>query len=497
MPESLQGEKCDDTATKANQLLNTRNDLISYQTKRLDNLSDFEQLEQALMNFTSNKKDTVKYILKKVCEEAKCQVAAIFLISKDDVLERFAIQGKDVNGEPIDDTWLQEERYAKGESFTGSAANPSDGSYGKVTGELFQYENLKYRQEYSDKLGKLISAIALPLNGRNKTYGVLRIINKVDDQGNIDDLASFDPCTVAFLAGVASAKLSNIHRDSEINILNYLTYLADIIPVDSFDKYQERMYDEIFKYLVGNETPYKVAILYRKNLSSEVVEVLRFSEVSGVSNSCRVYLEEVGKEFAEKISSNTCQFIEGVHEEKNNNRFIQTDLKYFEDSKLEAFGVFSLFFEGKFIGAIALFFGYKFKLFDNNLSFLQSFSSLLAILVNKQTRAERLREFESLAEHWINETSHLSSTHEAIIHPNYQRIIGMGQDVIPFLLKNLKEPKSLPSRWFWALKAISGEDPVPKDSRGKSKEMIDAWLHWGIRKGYIKGDILMNTKSSI
>ena len=70
MPESLQGEKCDDTATKANQFLNTRNDLISYQTKRLDNLSDFEQLEQALMNFTSNKKDTVKYILKKVCEEA-------------------------------------------------------------------------------------------------------------------------------------------------------------------------------------------------------------------------------------------------------------------------------------------------------------------------------------------------------------------------------------------------------------------------------------------
>jgi hypothetical protein len=27
--------------------------------------------------------------------------------------------------------------------------------------------------------------------------------------------------------------------------------------------------------------------------------------------------------------------------------------------------------------------------------------------------------------------------------------------------------------------------------------MIDAWLHWGIQKGYIKGDILMNTKSSI
>lgn len=66
-----------------------------------------------------------------------------------------------------------------------------------------------------------------------------------------------------------------------------------------------------------------------------------------------------------------------------------------------------------------------------------------------------------------------------------------------FCSKILKSQKSLPSRWFWALKAISGEDPVPKDSRGKSKEMIDAWLHWGIRKGYIKGDILMNTKSSI
>jgi hypothetical protein len=57
----------------------------------------------------------------------------------------------------------------------------------------------------------------------------------------------------------------------------------------------------------------------------------------------------------------------------------------------------------------------------------------------------------------------------------------MGEVIVPLLLREL-EKKS--GRWFWALKCITREDPVPPESRGKTQEMIKAWLEWGTQKGY-------------
>jgi hypothetical protein len=36
-----------------------------------------------------------------------------------------------------------------------------------------------------------------------------------------------------------------------------------------------------------------------------------------------------------------------------------------------------------------------------------------------------------------------------------------------------------PDQWFWALQAITEEDPVPPPSRGKVREMALAWIEWG------------------
>jgi len=40
--------------------------------------------------------------------------------------------------------------------------------------------------------------------------------------------------------------------------------------------------------------------------------------------------------------------------------------------------------------------------------------------------------------------------------------------------------------WFWALRAITGADPVPVESRGKLKEMAQAWLAWGRTYGFTR-----------
>ncbi len=89
--------------------------------------------------------------------------------------------------------------------------------------------------------------------------------------------------------------------------------------------------------------------------------------------------------------------------------------------------------------------------------------------------------FQALVKQWREENHGVSSTNQISMHSAYQQIIGMGDAVIPLLLREL-EKKS--GQWFWALKSIAREDPVPPENRGKTKEMIKAWLDWGRQRGY-------------
>ena len=70
------------------------------------------------------------------------------------------------------------------------------------------------------------------------------------------------------------------------------------------------------------------------------------------------------------------------------------------------------------------------------------------------------------------------------MHPAYQAIIGMGAPVIPFLLRELA---TVPDRWYWALCAITEEDPVPAKDRGNSEAMTRAWLEWAKARGSTGG----------
>ncbi len=84
--------------------------------------------------------------------------------------------------------------------------------------------------------------------------------------------------------------------------------------------------------------------------------------------------------------------------------------------------------------------------------------------------------FARLAEQWRAETGMLSSLNEMAMHPAYQQIIGMGETAVPLLLRELART---PDHWFWALRAITGADPVPAADRGKLPRMAEAWLKWG------------------
>src|SRR5215468_10244446 len=71
-------------------------------------------------------------------------------------------------------------------------------------------------------------------------------------------------------------------------------------------------------------------------------------------------------------------------------------------------------------------------------------------------------EFRALATHWHKETRYWSSISRMSMHPAYQRIIALGDDVIPLILRDLKQTRS---HWLWALYVLSGfYDPSPENA---------------------------------
>jgi hypothetical protein len=90
--------------------------------------------------------------------------------------------------------------------------------------------------------------------------------------------------------------------------------------------------------------------------------------------------------------------------------------------------------------------------------------------------------FTRLKNEWKKQRGHEPSTMKVVMLPAYQKIIGMGPDVIPLLLRELQ---SNLDNWFWALMAITEADPVPEEARGNGEEMARCWLKWGEEQGYL------------
>jgi len=86
--------------------------------------------------------------------------------------------------------------------------------------------------------------------------------------------------------------------------------------------------------------------------------------------------------------------------------------------------------------------------------------------------------FEKLADAWTERTQFMSSVQDMVMDQKYQEIIGMGPVATKWILDRLARQ---PDYWFWALRAITGVDPVPEDDCGDLDAMARHWLRWGTR----------------
>lgn len=102
------------------------------------------------------------------------------------------------------------------------------------------------------------------------------------------------------------------------------------------------------------------------------------------------------------------------------------------------------------------------------------------MLVNQSRRAAVGILFNDLADRWEAETALESVAARKATHPAYQRIIGMGYPAVPLILGRLQRE---PRQWFWALTAITGEDPAHGETTADGA--TDTWLRWGRERGLV------------
>ncbi len=95
--------------------------------------------------------------------------------------------------------------------------------------------------------------------------------------------------------------------------------------------------------------------------------------------------------------------------------------------------------------------------------------------------AEERDTFEQLAREWKRNRKRGMDLDDMIMDSAYQRIVGMGKPAIRYLLERLADK---PDHWFWALFAITGDNPVRPEHEGRLAAMADAWIGWGRKRGY-------------
>lgn len=92
------------------------------------------------------------------------------------------------------------------------------------------------------------------------------------------------------------------------------------------------------------------------------------------------------------------------------------------------------------------------------------------------------KEFSALSLKWQSETGGYSTSLQKV-NDTYLEIISKGEKILPYILRDIQLGGSV--HWHIALKAITGENPVPFEKMNKSKEVKESWILWGKNHNYL------------
>lgn len=366
-----------------------RKSIYDYLRNPNELLKDLQRVGNDLKRL-DNKNDVIEKALKIVRERLNSQTAAIFLFSKDGCLHRQKILGVDANGLEIDDRWFENEIYKPGESFTGKAILPSEDSFGKPYSENDLSEillNTKSKEKYSEKLGGIYSAIAVPLDGQNKTFGVLEVINKFDPNKKraISD-SGFSQEEIHWLStiglSVASA-ISNLRKKQQVKLLGDL---SDSLVGSCNNSVQiQEAYRSVVQRLISENTAFEVCILRVKN-ERGFLEVVDKAGVDRVIWDKRLDEPRSNEDGLVGSAMSIKKYVIKEINNENIKEFKNQD--WIKLNQFKSFGCFPIIYKEEVVGAISLYTGYKYDFHPGCKEFLQRVASLVAAFIGRVKESE-------------------------------------------------------------------------------------------------------------
>lgn len=358
-----------------------------------DQLSDLYTIRDTLAT-CETVKSAIDQCLNLTRRHVNSQTASLFLFGKDGRLRRQAIKGEDKEGNAITDAWFVEEAYLPGASFTGQAVSPPLGStslFGmpRWSSELSCHElNDQSKLNYLDKLGALACAVAIPLNGHHRSFGVLEVINRLLPTGRPDPAGIFLPEEIYWLSimGIAiSGVITRFRLNDELALLTSVSRMMGR-PFSEEDN-PSRIYGDLVRYLTGPLTAYKASIL----LLADTPETLKIAAKAGdgVSWDDRINapIRRGEKLVGRVFQSGHLEIVDDI--EKCEGDF--QNIKWMRSNTLRATACFPLTVKSRIIGTLSLFTGYPYSFDENEVEFLSSISSLVASLAEAFELAGKLR----------------------------------------------------------------------------------------------------------
>lgn len=329
--------------------------------------------------------DIIKNGLEIVQENLKCQSASIYLLSKNGILERKGLLGVDKSGKNIDDNWYPDECYQENESFTGKAIVASkNSSYGKAqwTNCLNNHDiNDESKKRYLDKLGRLECAILIPLNGKNRSFGVLEVINK-EEKGKC-----FNEKDVYWASSIGSniaTSITGLRRKNELLMLSSISKKMRTVYRDDFDL--EGALSFIAKKLVNVFTGYKACIIRimksDENIGYEIKDGYKVDWHNFKSNLIEKNESTVNFIF----KNNNAEFVKKLNLYKR--RFVNDE--WLNDNHFVSYCCFPLAVDDNVFGALSLFTGYEHKFGVAEKNFLYNIAYMIASIVESYRTIKKL-----------------------------------------------------------------------------------------------------------
>jgi GAF domain-containing protein len=349
----------------------------------------------------------IKHSLALIKEKLNLQTASIFLFTKEGFLSRTYFVGHDRGGHRIEKLDF-EESYRLGDSFIGKAAIPANNSnYGKTlwTNAPEDDERIdpNILEKYSEVIGKINCVIDIPLDGQNRTYGVIEVINKIDRSNKPLARCEFNKEEVDLLSEIGSyisTAISKIKTKKQIRLLSDASQILITSPSDYLNA--KEACEKVLRRLVSKDTSFRAAIL-------RVVQpdgMLRVFAKEKDNNSPITWEGRLDDD--REPNSGLCAKVFRIKEPEiviidDDNIDIFLNKEWIAKNKLKSFGCFPILSNDEPLGTLSIFSSYAYTFYDSSRDLIKIIASDIASFIYRIKQENIIRKLERNNEYFIAE----------------------------------------------------------------------------------------------